>query len=82
MTPIRLRVRELRDARGWSQAQLAEIAGVRQATISEIESGASTAVHFATLERVADALGVDAAVLIDHRHGAQKPARRKRKGKP
>jgi transcriptional regulator with XRE-family HTH domain len=61
-------VRELRDARGWSQAKLAEVAGVRPATISEIESGASTAVHFATLERVADALGVDAAVLIDHQH--------------
>jgi len=78
MTPIRLRVRELRDARGWSQAKLAEIAGVRPATISEIESGASTAVHFATLERVADALGVDAAVLIDHQH-AEAPARKRRK---
>jgi len=79
MTPIRLRVRELRDARGWSQAKLAETAGVRPATISEIESGASTSVHFATLERVADALGVDAAVLIDHQHAARKS---KRKGKP
>ena len=70
----------MRDARGWSQAQLAEIAGVRQATISELESGGGTSVRFATLERIADALGVDAALLIEHSRA--KPTARKRGRKP
>ncbi|MGI8548299.1 MAG: helix-turn-helix domain-containing protein, partial [Gemmatimonadaceae bacterium] len=38
MTPIRLRIEELRNAQGWSQRDLAEAAGVRQATISKAES--------------------------------------------
>ena len=42
MTPIRLRIRELREAKGWSQAELAERAGTRQATISEYETGTTT----------------------------------------
>lgn len=79
MTPIRLRVRELRDARGWSQDHLAELAGVRQATISKLESGDVASVRLATLERVADALGVDAAILVEHMRPVvvAKPRRRK-----
>jgi len=63
---IRLRVRELREARGWSQAELATSADVRQATISKIETGGISAIHLDTLDRIARALGVDAAVLIEH----------------
>lgn len=33
-----LKVRELRKARGWSQAEMAEHCGLRQATISKVES--------------------------------------------
>ena len=80
MTPIRLRVRELRDVRGWSQDHLAELAGVRQATISKLESGDVTSVRLETLERVANALGVDAAILVEHQR-PMPPAKRSRRKK-
>ena len=62
--PIALRVRELREARGWSQRELAARAGLRQATIANIELGHTRGVRFDALERLADALGVDPALLI------------------
>ena len=64
MSPIRLRVQELREALGWSQRDLAEKAGVRQATVSQAESGKG--VNLATLEKLANALDVNAAALIVH----------------
>lgn len=64
MTPIRLRVRELRDALGWSQTELATHAGIRQATVSKVEAGGT--INLATLEKLADALGVNASALIVH----------------
>ena len=50
-----------RNAAGLTQAQLAENAGVRNATVSDIERGASPAVAATTLKKLADALkiGVD-----------------------
>lgn len=67
MTPLRLRVRELREAKNWTQTQLAEKADVRQATISAIETGQSKGVDFDVLERLAKALGVDPGFLIAKR---------------
>lgn len=65
MSPIRLRVRELRNKRGWTQQQLAERAGVRRATISELESGrVPERVKLATLEKIARALGVPTLKLL------------------
>lgn len=64
MTPITLRVRELREAKGWSQAELAERAGVRRATVSAIENGLTKGVDFETLEKLARALEVDAGYLL------------------
>jgi putative transcriptional regulator len=64
MTPIRLRVRELRDAKGWSQVELAERAGVRRATVSAIENDQTTGIDFDTLEKLAKALEVDPGYLI------------------
>jgi transcriptional regulator with XRE-family HTH domain len=67
MTPIHLgRVRELRDAKGWSQAQLAERASVRIATISDIENAKTRRIDLDTLEKLANALDVDASYLIVH----------------
>ena len=37
MTAIRNRVKELRDARGWTQQQLAEAVGVSRQSINSIE---------------------------------------------
>ena len=64
MSPIRIRLRELRTARGLTQVQLAELCGMPQSTISRIESGSTTGVDFETLDRVAAALGVHPSELI------------------
>ena len=74
MAPIYLRVKELREAKGWSQAELADVAGIARATVNRIEQGTVTGVDFATLERLADALGVNAAVLVAHER-AREPQR-------
>ncbi len=67
MTPISIRVRELREQRGWSQAELCRRSGVRQATLSAIENEQTQGVDFETLERLANALDVHAAVLIEQK---------------
>lgn len=64
MTPITLRIRELREAKGWSQSELARQAGVRQAMLSELEAGKRQRVDLAVLERIAAALEVDPALLL------------------
>ena len=65
MTPLRIRIRELRTEKGLSQQALGDLAGVRQATISELESGKAQRIDFATLEKLADALGVEPGLLIE-----------------
>ena len=53
----------LRLARGWSQADLAERAGTKQANISRLESGlANPSVRF--LQKVVDALGETLTVQL------------------
>jgi len=64
MTPITLRIEELRKARGWSQSELARQSGVPQPTISRIESRQTSAVDFAVLEKLAKALQCDPGYLI------------------
>lgn len=55
-----------RTAAGLTQAQLAEKAGVRNATVSDIERGASPSVAASTLKKLADVLkiGID-DLMID-----------------
>ena len=65
MTPIAIRIKELREQRGWSQADLCRISGTRQATISAIENGHTKGIDFDTLERLAKALEVHPAALIE-----------------
>jgi transcriptional regulator with XRE-family HTH domain len=50
---------------GLSQLELADKAGVRQATISELESGKTRRLDFDVLERLAAALGVPATRLLE-----------------
>ncbi len=50
------RLREARRRRGWTQTQLAEAAGVRQADITHYERGSNMRLEVAA--RLADALGV------------------------
>lgn len=66
MSPIRLRIAELRAVKGWTQAELAKAAGVSRATVNRIESGAVEGVTLTTVEALADALGIEAGYLIEH----------------
>lgn len=72
MTPIAVRLKEVRTARGLTQAALAEKAGVRRATVNRIENSRVTAIDLVVLEKLANALGVNASALILH---VPKPSR-------
>ena len=56
-------MKSLRRLRAMSQEELAEESGVARATISRIERG-ETGAHGRTLRRLAAALGVDVAELV------------------
>jgi transcriptional regulator with XRE-family HTH domain len=58
MKMIELDLRAARERSGLSQQELADAVGVRQATISALERGASRRIDFDLLERLALALGV------------------------
>ena len=64
MTPINIRIRELREVKGWSQAELGRRSGVGQSTISRIEAKETQGIDFAVLEKLAAALGCDPGYLI------------------
>ncbi len=64
MSPLAFRVAELRKARGWTQEELAERAGVGRVTIARIESGKNRRVDLDVLERLAAAFDVGAGYLI------------------
>jgi transcriptional regulator with XRE-family HTH domain len=64
MTPLRVRLRELREAAGLSQGALAALANVRQATISTIETGKVRRFDADVMERLAKALGVPPHTLF------------------
>ena len=75
VSPLRLRVKELREALGLTQAELAERAKVRRATVNRIENAHVTAIDMDVLERLAEALGVEPGFLIVRVGGPRKPAR-------
>lgn len=56
-------LRDLRKARGWTQAQLAEAAGIAQGTYSRIERGESVSSQATTMHALEKALGVAAGTL-------------------
>ncbi len=57
------RVREAREARGWTQQQLGQRYGTSHAAISDIERGV-TKLGVADLQRLADLLGKDLAFFL------------------
>ena len=73
------RIRTLRKARGLTQAQLAELAGLPQSQISQIESGArrGSTIQLEAARSIAFALKVSldalAGVPTDDREGEQYP---------
>jgi transcriptional regulator with XRE-family HTH domain len=50
MSPVTLTLRELREEAGLTQAELAELVSVRQATISNLETGVSSRIEFELLD--------------------------------
>ena len=64
VTPVVLALKELREKAGLTQIDLADAVGVRQATISDLETGKSRRIDFDLLEKLARELGVDPKDLI------------------
>ena len=58
------RIRQLREARGLSQQQFAIVSGVHRTYIGHLERGKKN-LSFTTLERVAVALGITVAQLVE-----------------
>jgi transcriptional regulator with XRE-family HTH domain len=67
------RIRELREAKGWSQEGFAEQCGLHRTYIGGIERGERN-VSLVNIERIASALGVPIADLFaDPRASAKRP---------
>ena len=64
MAAIEVRIRELRELKGWSQAELARQSGVAQSTISRIEARDTSGISLGIVEKLAKVLGCDPAYLI------------------
>ena len=63
---VKLRVKELLDEKRITQKKLAELAGVRESTISDIVRGSRTVINFEHLGKIATALEIsDIRKLID-----------------
>jgi DNA-binding Xre family transcriptional regulator len=62
--PIRIRLRELREARGLTQKELSAHAGTSESAIVKLERGETVRVELATLERLCAALSVEPGEMI------------------
>lgn len=58
------KIKELREKRKLSQAELAELSGVSRPTISRLESGEDVVINSRTLEKLAKALEVSIKTLF------------------
>lgn len=70
MSPISITLREARERAGLTQVELAQRAGVRQATISELETGKTRRMDLDVLDRLCAALNVKPGDLLE-RSGAR-----------
>lgn len=58
------KIKELREKRRMSQAELARLSGVSRPTINRIESNTDVVINTQTLERIAKALNVSIKTLF------------------
>ena len=65
----KVQLRHARQARGWTQAQLAEELGVTQQAVAKLEHP-DRSIEIATLARLAEVLGFDLSVLMTSRKTA------------
>lgn len=56
---VKLRLKELLEDRGITQKKLAEMAGMRESTVSDIVRGTRTVINFEHLAKIATALEID-----------------------
>ena len=75
MTPIQVKLRELRERAGLSQRDLSVRAGVRQAAISHLETGRAQRIDLNVMERLCKALSCDPADLLNLTPGQRKRRR-------
>jgi DNA-binding XRE family transcriptional regulator len=61
---VRSRLAAIREGRLWTQRRLAHEAALSPTTVSGIESGKISRPHFATIRKLAGALGVDPTELL------------------
>ena len=66
-------LRQLRRLKGWTQAQLAEAAGVTRVTIQKLESGVREP-RVSTMARIAEALGVPIRQVDEFREDRRPPS--------
>lgn len=60
---IAMRIKALRERKGWTQEMLAEKAGMSRSHLARLET-AKQDPNLSTLEKIAEALGVKAASLL------------------
>ncbi|MEO7859815.1 MAG: helix-turn-helix transcriptional regulator [Nitrospirales bacterium] len=60
-----MRLRRLREATGWTQAELAKKARVTQALISQLEAGKKASPSVVPLMRIAKALKMSVTELVE-----------------
>ena len=69
MTPVEIRLREIRKDRGLTQVQLAKKTGIDQATLSRIEKGTAS-IGLDVLDRLCKALRCEPGdILVRKRRG-------------
>jgi len=66
------RIRQARERHGWSQNELSRRAGVRQALLSELESGKKHDTTGDVLKRLGKVLGVTVDYLVGMYEGIEK----------
>jgi transcriptional regulator with XRE-family HTH domain len=64
METIGSRIRQLREARGWTQAQFAKRVGVTKSAVSQWENDATKNLKLVTFLNVVDALGTTVEYLV------------------
>jgi transcriptional regulator with XRE-family HTH domain len=60
----RVTLKQARLAKDWTQAQLAEASGIPAPHISQLESGTIPRPEFATMDKLAQALGMTALLSV------------------
>lgn len=61
---MRFRIREIRESKGMTQAELCEKSGITRATIWKLETGEDEVTTSRTLMKIADVLGVSIGELF------------------